>query len=97
MAIAAVLTALLCVGGYVLIGEPAVVAVVLAGVGGLAWRVAAASRPRPPRMGRAPRAGAPSSGDLGVSDVSGVSGASGVRIGHEGDAHIVRDERRQGE
>ncbi len=94
MTIAAVLTALLCVGGYVLIGEPAVVAVVLAGVGGLAWRVAAASRPRPPRMGRAPRAGAPSSGASGVSDASGVSG---VRIGHEGDAHIVRDERRQGE
>ncbi|GHG79593.1 hypothetical protein GCM10018779_60450 [Streptomyces griseocarneus] len=82
MTIAAVLTAVLCVGGYVLLGEIAVVAVVLAGVGGLTWRVAVASRPRPPRMGRAPRAGAP---------------LSGVRIGHQGDAHVVRDEGRQGE
>lgn len=44
----ALLLAALCVGGYLLVGTAAVVAVVLAGTGLLAWRVAAASRPRPP-------------------------------------------------
>ncbi|GHC66960.1 hypothetical protein GCM10010507_51120 [Streptomyces cinnamoneus] len=87
----AVLVAGLCVGGYVLAGELAVLTVVLAGVGSLAWRVAAASRPRPGRARRSP-------GALrfpGVHRSSGVS--SGVRIGHERDAHVVGDERGQRE
>lgn len=43
----------LCVAGYLVGGETAVVGVVLAVVAALTWQVAAASRPRPPRgMGR---------------------------------------------
>lgn len=83
----AVLVAGLCVGGYVVVGEAAVLTVVLAGVASLAWRVAAASRPRPAR-GRRVRAGRPSRP---------ASGPSGVRIGHQRDAHVVRDEGGQGE
>ncbi|GAA0392296.1 hypothetical protein GCM10010357_11330 [Streptomyces luteireticuli] len=75
-----------CVGSYVLAGELAVLVVVLASVGGLTWRVAAASRPRPLRWGRHGRP---------VSEMSGVSGVSGVRIRHQGDAHVVHDEGRQ--
>lgn len=80
MTVAALLVAVLSVAGYVLVGEIAVLAVVVAGVGGLTWRVAAASRPRPPRGGRG----------------TGCA-RSGVRIGHQRDAHIVRDERGEGE
>ncbi|NBE53464.1 hypothetical protein [Streptomyces boluensis] len=58
----ALLLAALCVGGYVLLGTPAVVAVVLAGTGLLTWRVAAASRPRP--LGRGPEGRGPQSGRL---------------------------------
>ncbi|MEV8479003.1 hypothetical protein [Streptomyces sp. NPDC051173] len=47
MKLLAVLVGALCVGGYVIVGEIAVVLVVLAAIGGLAWRVAVASRPRP--------------------------------------------------
>ncbi|GHF61069.1 hypothetical protein GCM10010218_48250 [Streptomyces mashuensis] len=79
MLLAAAVVAVLCVAGYVLAGEIAVLAVVVAGVTGLMWSVAAASRPRP-RVRRR-RAGR----------------ASGVRIGHQRDAHVVRDEGRQGE
>lgn len=80
---AVLLVAVMCVGGYVLAGEAAVVALVLAAVGSLAWRVAVASRPRPLRGGARRR----SPGDA----------ASGVRIGHQRDAHVVRDEGGQRE
>ncbi|GGP53466.1 hypothetical protein GCM10010214_28340 [Streptomyces abikoensis] len=70
MTVAALLVAVLSVAGYVFVGEVAVLAVVVAGVGGLTWRVAAASRPRPPRGGRGARR-APS------------GSRSGVRIGHQ--------------
>lgn len=85
--VVALLVAALCVGGYVLAGELAVLAVVGAGVGALAWRVSAASRPRPGGRARGLpgalfRAGRP---------------ASGVRIGHQRDAHVVRDEGGQRE
>ncbi|AZQ73234.1 hypothetical protein EKH77_20260 [Streptomyces luteoverticillatus] len=49
MTVAALLVAVLSVTGYVFVGEVGVLAVVVAGVAGLTWRVAAASRPRPPR------------------------------------------------
>lgn len=62
------LLAMLCVAGYVIAGEIAVLAVAVAGIGGLAWRVAAASKPRP--LGR-------------VRRERGARGASGVRIGDE--------------
>lgn len=83
MTVAALLVGALSVVGYVLVGEIAVLAVVVAGVGGLTWRVAAASRPRPTRGERRTR--------------SGVSGVSGVRIGHQRDAHVVGDERGEGQ
>ncbi len=76
--VSAVLVAALCVGGYLLAGEAAVLAVVLAAIGVLAWKVAATSRPRPLRGGsRAHRAPRPS-----------VS-SSVVRIRHQGDADVV--------
>lgn len=53
----AVFAAALCVGGFLVGGTAAVVALVLAGVAALTWQVAAASRPRP-RMGGRVRAGA---------------------------------------
>ncbi len=103
----AVLIAALSVGAYVVAGEMAVLLVVMAGVGGLAWRVAVTSRPRPLRMvrrgRRAPRS-APDGRWAGPSGArkrlsgarDGWSGArkgrSGVRIGHERDAHVVDDE-----
>ncbi|GHF16047.1 hypothetical protein GCM10010359_16890 [Streptomyces morookaense] len=62
------LLAVLCVAGYVIAGEIAVLAVAVAGIGGLAWRVAVASKPRPLRRVRRGR---------------GARGASGVRIGDE--------------
>ncbi len=79
----AVLVGALCVGGYVIVGEIAVVLVALAGVGALAWRVAVASRPRP--LGTA---GAGRAARLAPR-------GSGVRIGDERDAHVVDDEGRQ--
>ncbi|MFK8848796.1 hypothetical protein [Streptomyces sp. Ac-502] len=51
----AVFAAALCVGGFLVGGTTAVVALVLAGVTALAWQVAAASRPRP-RQGAGARA-----------------------------------------
>lgn len=99
----AVLIAALSVGAYLVAGEAAVVAVVLAGVTGLAWRVAVTSRPRPARATRrernAPRPlpdgrwDGPSGGRSGarIAEV----GGSGVRIGHQRDADVVHDERRQ--
>ncbi|MEU5419053.1 hypothetical protein ACFY1P_03350 [Streptomyces sp. NPDC001407] len=83
MKLLAVLTGALCVGGYVIVGELAVLLVVLAGVGGLTWRVAVASRPRPLGAAGAVRAARP------------ARGRSGVRIGDERDAHVVDDEGRQ--
>ncbi|GAA2726005.1 hypothetical protein GCM10010315_59260 [Streptomyces luteosporeus] len=79
MFLGALVVAALCVAGFVLAGEVAVLVVVVAGVGGLAWRVGAASRPRPPRRGSSARP------------------LSRVRIGHERDAHVVRDEGGQRE
>ncbi|MBP2404835.1 hypothetical protein SNS2_3458 [Streptomyces netropsis] len=78
----ATLVAALCVGGFLVAGEVAVLAVVLTGVGALTWRVAVASRPRPPRRSRQARL---------------APGVSGVRIGHQRDAHVMHDEGRQRE
>ncbi|MEU4199734.1 hypothetical protein AB0B15_09505 [Streptomyces sp. NPDC045456] len=87
----AVFAAALCVGGFLVGGTTAVVALVLAGVAALTWQVAAASRPRP-RTGaggarrRSGEAGA-KDGGAGVPGVPGGAGAapgtSGVRIGHQ--------------
>ncbi|GAA3047825.1 hypothetical protein GCM10020000_30010 [Streptomyces olivoverticillatus] len=89
--VVALLVAALCVGGYVLAGELAVLAVVGAGVGALAWRVSAASRPRPGGRAR----GLP--GALFRVGFRAGRPASGVRIGHQRDAHVVRDEGGQRE
>ncbi len=102
----AVLIAALSVGGYLIAGEAAVVAVVLVGVMGLTWRVAVTSRPRPPRAARqernAPRPlpdgrwAGPSGGRSGARrGRTEGAGGSGVLIGHQGDADVVHDEGRQ--
>ncbi|WP_411141289.1 hypothetical protein [Streptomyces sp. x-80] len=66
----AALAAALCVGGFLIGGSALVFALVPAGVAVLAWRVAAASRPRPRWRGRP---GVPARGRA----------ASGVRIRHQ--------------
>ncbi|GHH40622.1 hypothetical protein GCM10018773_22010 [Streptomyces candidus] len=73
--------AALCVAAFLVWGEWAVLGVVGAAVGVLAWQVAAASKPRPPRGAEA-----------GVAPTT----PSG-RIGHQRDRDVVRRERRQGE
>lgn len=79
----AVVVAVLCVVGFLVGGGAAVLGVVLAVVTLVAWQVAAASRPRPLRVE-----------PLG----EGTAGwRPSARIGHQRDAHIVRDEGGQGQ
>ncbi len=85
---AVVLAAAACVGGFLLGGTAVVLALVLAGVAALTWQVAAASRPRPRGDRGAGGAGSARLAPEVVSD---------VRIGDQRDAHVVHDERRQGE
>ncbi len=89
----AAFAAALCVGGYLLGGESLVTALVLAGVAVLAWRVAAASRPRPGWRGG--MTGRPVGGP--GTPRARVRPASGVRIRDERDADVVHHEGREGE
>ncbi|WP_030020650.1 hypothetical protein [Streptomyces monomycini] len=84
----AVFAAALCVGGFLVGGTTAVVALVLAGVTALTWQVAAASRPRPRQgAGGSRRRGGEDGAEDGGAGVTGgadvAPGASGVRIGHQ--------------
>lgn len=84
----AVFAAALCVGGFLVGGTTAVVAVVLAGVAALTWQVAAASRPRPRTGagGARRRSGEARAKDGGAGVPGGTDaapGTSGVRIGHQ--------------
>ncbi|GAA1527199.1 hypothetical protein GCM10009730_40100 [Streptomyces albidochromogenes] len=81
----AVVAAALCVVGFLVGGGAAVLGVVLAVVAVVAWQVAAASRPRPSRAVRVVRVRPP--------DGHRPSG----RIGHQRDAHVVRDEGGEGQ
>ncbi len=75
----AVVVAALCVVSFLLGGGAAVLGVVLAVVAVVAWRVAAASRPRPPRERRGP------SGRMGHhrdADVVRHEGGQGQRVEH---------------
>ncbi len=83
----AVFAAALCVGGFLVGGTAAVVALVLAGVAALTWQVAAASRPRPRVGGRGAHRRGEGAGARGGRGTAGgpdaAPGASGVRIGHQ--------------
>jgi len=57
MKVVALLTAVLCVGGYLLGGAVAVLGIVAVGVAVLTYEVAAASKPRPLKRSRSERPG----------------------------------------
>lgn len=62
----ALLSAVLCVAGFLAGGTPAVVGLVLAGTAVLTYEVAAASKPRPPRGSRWERPGGEPGGGSAV-------------------------------
>ncbi len=84
----ALVTAVLCLAGYPLGGVPVVLGAVAAGITVLTWRVAVASRPPRP-LGK--RGGG--SGAKGAPEAK----RSAVLIRDQRDAHVVHDERREGE